>query len=92
VTTTEGLTVAWNKRGANQGGNSTGRDGAKRGGRNYTADTDHPRDRGTLTCPTCLGSGQVDRPLVEGDEDGAFAGAGRDDCAACDGTGKVNKK
>jgi hypothetical protein len=58
---TEGATVAWNKRGATRGGHSTGRDGAKRGGKNYTADTEHTQDQGTLTCPTCLGTGKVNK-------------------------------
>jgi hypothetical protein len=75
------------KRGANLGGESSGRHGRKTGGAAYTAG--EPTDRGTLTCPRCQGATTVERPHLETDEDGGFAGADVMTCPNCGGEGTV---
>lgn len=77
--------MAFNKRGGNLGGRS----GKKRGGGQYTSET--PIDQGTLTCPRCEGSGSVERPHLETDEDGGFSGNDTMDCPRCSGSGTVDK-
>jgi DnaJ-class molecular chaperone len=78
----------FDKRGASPNGQSSGSDGRKRGGTQHTAD--NPVDQGPLTCPRCQGTGSVERPHVETDEDGTFAGNDVQDCPRCDGKGKVS--
>lgn len=80
------------KRGNTGGGSSTGRSGQKRGGKNYTGDQNKAVDQGVLTCGVCQGSGEVDRPHKEGDEEGAFDGADSMTCGTCGGSGSVKKK
>jgi DnaJ-class molecular chaperone len=81
--------VVWNKRGNTGGGASSGRDGTKRGGKDYTPEISV--DQGTMTCPRCSGSGEVRRPHVETDEDGGFTGSDQMDCPRCGGSGTVKK-
>ncbi|WP_239310139.1 hypothetical protein, partial [Frankia sp. Cj3] len=79
--------VVWNKRGNTGGGASSGSGGTKRGGKDYTSS--HSVDRGTMTCPRCSGSGEVERDHVETDGDGGFSGADRMTCLRCNGRGTV---
>jgi DnaJ-class molecular chaperone len=80
------------KRGNTSGGSSTGRSGQKRGGREKTGDPADSVDRGTLTCPKCLGSGQIGNPAAEQDAGEPFDGASQITCTRCNGTGQVKAK
>ncbi|KJE19377.1 hypothetical protein FF36_06339 [Frankia torreyi] len=80
------------KRGNTGGGSSTGRSGQKRGGSGHTGDPADSVDRGTLTCPKCLGSGMVGNPAAEQDAGEEFDGASQIRCPRCSGTGQVNAK
>ncbi|MCK9898067.1 hypothetical protein, partial [Frankia sp. AgB32] len=80
------------KRGTTSGGSSSGRSGQKRGGSGKTGDPADAVDRGTLTCPVCLGSGSVGNPAAEQHEGENFDGASMIRCARCSGSGEVKKK
>lgn len=86
---TMGLGRNADKRGNTGGGSSTGRSGQKRGGRDYTADLFVAADHGILTCPSCIGAGEVFAPRQEVDADGPFDGADRTPCPRCGGVGTV---
>jgi hypothetical protein len=82
--------VAWNKRGNTSGGASSGAGGTKRGGSTPTPVVDASPAPATLTCPHCLGEGQVGNPVAESDEDGVFTGRDLVQCPRCTGAGTVS--
>lgn len=65
--------------------------GRKRAGRDFGT-PEHRVERGTLTCTDCNGTGEEDRPQLETDEDGPFAGTAGRKCGTCSGTGKLSTR
>jgi hypothetical protein len=83
--------MVWNKRGNTGGGASSGRGGTKRGGSGRTPITDQSSTN-LITCPRCLGEGQIGNPAAEQDADGTFTGRDLEECPRCGGEGTVTGK